>query len=89
LAVRRLAGRPETWPYRKARYPLRDRIASQIGRLDYARIRLEKGEAVLLATSGASLLSSTTQADGFVVVDSNSEGFAAGDTVTVWLYDEA
>jgi molybdopterin molybdotransferase len=87
LALRRLAGLPEPWPYRPARLPLRDRISSQIGRVDYARVRIEDGKAVLLATSGASLLSSTTRADGFVVVDQDSEGFADGDTVTVWLYD--
>jgi len=88
LAVRRLGGRPEAWPYRQERFPLRDRISSQIGRVDYARVRIESGHAVLLATSGASILSTTTQADGFVVVDQDSEGFAAGDTVPVWLYDE-
>jgi molybdopterin molybdotransferase len=88
LAVRRLAGRPDAWPYGKKRFPLRDRISSQIGRVDYARVRIENGQAVLLATSGASILSTTTQADGFVVVDQDSEGFAAGDTVAVWLYDE-
>jgi molybdopterin molybdotransferase len=50
-------------------------------------VKLERGRAVLLATSGASVLSSTTQADGFVAVEQDSEGFAAGDTVDVWMYD--
>ena len=40
-----------------------------------------------LATSGASLLSSTTRADGFVLVPRDSEGQAAGESVTVFLYD--
>ena len=87
LAVRRLAGLPENWPYRKARVVMRDRIASQIGRLDYARVRLVDGQAELLATSGASALSTTTLADGFVVVDQDSEGCAAGEEVSIWLYD--
>ncbi len=87
LAVRRMAGRDERWPYRAVRFRLKDRIASQIGRLDYARVQLVDGEAKLLATSGASILSSTTRADGFVVVDQDSEGFAAGDTAEVWMYD--
>jgi molybdopterin molybdotransferase len=77
----------DLWPYRRERYPLADRISSQIGRVDYARVKLERGRAVLLATSGASVLSSTTQADGFVAVEQDSEGFAAGDTVDVWMYD--
>jgi molybdopterin molybdotransferase len=87
LAVRRLAGLPEGWCYRRTRFPLRDRIASQIGRVDYARVRIENGHAALLATSGASVLSSTTRADGFVVVPQDSEGMPAGAEVDVWLYD--
>jgi len=87
LAIRRMAGLRDLWPYRRERYPLADRISSQIGRVDYARVKLERGRAVLLATSGASVLSSTTQADGFVAVEQDSEGFAAGDTVDVWMYD--
>jgi molybdopterin biosynthesis enzyme len=45
------------------------------------------GLAELLATSGASALSTTTLADGFVVVDQDSEGIAAGQPAQVWLYD--
>jgi molybdopterin molybdotransferase len=39
-----------------------------------------------LAIAGASILSSTTRADGFVVVPDDSEGFAAGTEVDIWLY---
>ena len=39
-----------------------------------------------LSVAGASVLSSTTRADGFVIVDDDSEGFAAGAAVDVWLY---
>lgn len=87
LALRRMAGLPDAWPYHRERLVLHDRISSQIGRVDYARVRVEGGGAVLLATSGASRLSSTTQADGFVVIDQDSEGFAAGETVDAWMYD--
>jgi molybdopterin molybdotransferase len=87
LAVRRMGGQSETWPYRLARLPLQDKISSQIGRVDYARVRVENGKAIPLATSGASLLSSTTKADGFLAIDQDSEGYAAGETVDVWLYD--
>jgi molybdopterin molybdotransferase len=38
---------------------------------------------------GASILSSTTQADGFVIVPKDSEGHPAGAEVTVHLYDAA
>ncbi len=39
-----------------------------------------------LSVAGASLLSSTTRADGFVIVEQDSEGYAAGSDVDVWLY---
>jgi molybdopterin molybdotransferase len=87
LGLRRLAGRDEAWPYRPVTRRLRSRIVSQIGRVDYVRVRLEGEEADLLATSGASILSSTSLAGGFVVVPEGSEGLAAGDVATVWLYD--
>ena len=44
------------------------------------------GRVEPLSVSGASVLSSTTRADGFVIVDEDSEGYAAGSEVTVWLY---
>ena len=40
-----------------------------------------------LATSGASVLSSTTRADGFVLVPRDSEGSPAGENVRVFFYD--
>ena len=39
------------------------------------------------ATSGASILSSTTRADGFIIVPADSEGYPADTLVRVWLYD--
>ena len=87
MALRRMAGLAEQWPYRAREVVLKDRISSQIGRTDYARVRIVDGLAELLATSGASALSTTTLADGFVVVDQDSEGIAAGQPAQVWLYD--
>ena len=85
-AVRALGGRPKAWPYRSIVAMLERKISSQIGRLDYARVRVAHGRVDPLAIGGASVLSSTTRADGFVVVPADSEGFAAGASVTVWLY---
>jgi len=45
-----------------------------------------EGAVEPLAIGGASVLSSTTRADGFVIVPDDSEGFAAGADVEVWLY---
>jgi molybdopterin molybdotransferase len=50
------------------------------------RARLVDGNVEPIAVSGASILSSTTRADGFVIVPADSEGFAPGSEVEVWLY---
>ncbi|MCI0459428.1 MAG: molybdopterin molybdotransferase MoeA, partial [Gemmataceae bacterium] len=86
-AVRRLGGRPGAWPYRSVRLPLAHKIASVVGRVDYVRVRVHEGTVEPLAVSGASILSSTTRADGFVLVPAESEGHAPGETVEVFLYD--
>jgi molybdopterin molybdotransferase len=85
-AIRGLGGRALAWPYRSRRAVLRHKITSQIGRLDYARVRMVDGEIEPLAVSGASILSSTTRGDGFVIVPDDSEGFPPGSDVEVWLY---
>jgi molybdopterin molybdotransferase len=85
-AIRGLGGRSKDWPYRSVRATLTRKISSPIGRLDYARVRVDDGRAEPLSVSGASVLSSTTRADGFVIVDQDSEGFPAGSDVIVWLY---
>jgi molybdopterin molybdotransferase len=85
-AVRALGGRDTGWPYRVVRAPLSRKISSPIGRLDYARVRLVEGRVDPIAVGGASVLSSTTRADGFVIVGDDSEGFAEGAEVDVWLY---
>jgi molybdopterin molybdotransferase len=85
-AIRALGGRSRAWPYRAVHATLARKISSPIGRLDYARVQLAGGAVEPLAIGGASVLSSTTRADGFVVVPADSEGFAAGSDVQVWLY---
>jgi molybdopterin molybdotransferase len=85
-AIRALGGRAKTWPYRATRGRLRRKISSPIGRLDYARVQLDGGGVEPIAVGGASILSSTTRADGFVIVPADSEGWAAGADVEVWLY---
>jgi molybdopterin molybdotransferase len=85
-AIRALGGHSTAWPYRRIRARLARKISSPIGRLDYARVRVIQGTVEPLAVGGASVLSSTTRADGFVVVPGDSEGFAPGTDVEVWLY---
>jgi len=85
-AIRALGGRSKDWPYRRVRAVLLRKLVSTVGRVDYARVRLDGNAAEPLAIGGASILSSTTRADGFVVVPADSEGYAAGADVDVWLY---
>lgn len=86
-AIRLRGGRTADWPYPSRRLPLARKLVSQIGRVDYARVRILDGQVEPLAISGASVLSSTTRADGFVLIDADSEGKAGGAEVQVWLYD--
>jgi len=88
-AIRQRGGRPAHWPYALRRAQVARKIASAIGRVDYCRVRLRDGQVEPLALSGASVLSSTTRADGFVIVPAASEGHAAGSEVDVFLYDPA
>ena len=85
-AIRLRGGRPAEWPHRRRQGIVARKIVSAIGRVDYCRVRLTGEGVEPLALSGASILSSTTRADGFVVVPADSEGFAAGADVEVWLY---
>jgi molybdopterin molybdotransferase len=85
-AIRALGGRSRDWPYRAIRARLTRKLVSTVGRLDYARVSVTGDTAEPLAISGASILSSTTRADGFVIVPADSEGYPAGAEVEVLLY---
>jgi molybdopterin molybdotransferase len=85
-AIRALGGRSRTWPYRRVQARLARQLTSPRGRLDYARVRIGEHGVEPLAISGASVLSSTTRADGFLLIPADSEGFAEGAEVDVWLY---
>lgn len=85
-AIRALGGRSLDWPYRRIQVRLSRKIASVVGRVDYARVSLHGTDAEPLAIGGASVLSSVTRADGFVIIPSNSEGYPEGAEVEVFLY---
>jgi molybdopterin molybdotransferase len=87
-AIRRLGGRSTDLPYRFMELPLAAKLVSAVGRVDYVRVKVSESRVEPLATSGASILSSTTRADGFVLVPRDSEGQAAGELVRVYLYDD-
>jgi molybdopterin molybdotransferase len=85
-AIRALGGRSRDWPHRRVRARLIRKLVSIVGRVDYARVIVRGDEAEPLAVSGASILSSTTRADGFVIVPADSEGYPPGAEVEVFLY---
>lgn len=92
-AIRRLGGGRRAkrgrgeWPYVRKVVKVRRKIVSAVGRVDYCRVRVTDDGLEPLALSGASILSSTTRADGFVVVPAELEGYAPGSEVSVFLYD--
>lgn len=86
-AIRQQAGRSPEWPYPRKSAKLARKLVSQVGRVDYARVRFVDGRVEPIAISGASILSSTTFADGFVVIPADHEGYAPGTHVEVFLYD--
>lgn len=87
-AIRLLGGRPGDWPYPARTMALARKISSAVGRVDYVRVRLrEDGLVEPIAVSGAAILSSTTRADGFVLVPKDLEGYPEGTEVLVHLYD--
>jgi molybdopterin molybdotransferase len=85
--IRALGRRPRAWPYPRVSMPLARKISSMVGRVDYVRVAIENGRVVPISTSGASILSSTVRADGFVIVPREREGVPEGADVVVLLYD--
>ncbi len=86
-AIRRLGGRSPDWPYRQVRAELACDLTSPVGRLDYVRVHLKGGQVKPVPMSGASVLSSTTRAEGFVIIPTERPGYAANAEVDVFLYD--
>jgi molybdopterin molybdotransferase len=86
-AIRRLGGRGVDLPYRTTVLPLAEAIPSVVSRCDYVRVCVRGDHVDVVASGGASRLSSTTQADGFVLVPPEVDHLPAGTPVTVHLYD--
>ncbi|MSR32745.1 MAG: molybdopterin molybdenumtransferase MoeA [Gemmataceae bacterium] len=88
MAVRKMAGLPIELPYPRAMVKTGKKIVSAVGRVDYVRVKIAtNGLLEPVVGSGASNLSSTTRADGFILIDQDSEGFPEGTPVLVYFYD--
>jgi molybdopterin molybdotransferase len=86
-AIRYLGGRNPNLPYRIEHRPVGSKIVSAVGRVDYVRVRIVGGRVEPVAVSGASILSTTVTADGFVLVPGDCEGYGPGELIDVFLYD--
>ncbi len=86
-AVRAMGGLPRDWPHRRRSCRLASKIVSALGRTDYVRVIVEGDRAAPVMVSGASIISSTTRADGVVIVESGKEGYREGECVEVFLYE--
>ncbi len=85
--IRSLGGRSRAWPHRRSTGRLTSKIASELGRVDYVRVTCSDDRVTPIATTGASILSSTTRADGAVIVPAESAGLDEDTVVEVLLYD--
>ena len=88
--LQRLQGMEPCSPYPQTTATLRRKIASELGRRDYVRVKLEReGEGLLaepIRVTGSGIVSSLVRADGFVMVPENTEGIEEGERVTVHLF---
>ena len=87
VAIRACGGRPTEWPYRTLHAALATAVKSPSERVDYLRVQLRNGQVQPVPKSGASVLSSTTMADGFLIIPSGCEGYEEGVEIEVFLYD--
>jgi molybdopterin molybdotransferase len=86
-AVRILGGRHEALPYRTIERPVARRIKSIAGRVEYVRVIVGAKGVEPVPSTGASILSSTVAADGFVLVPPERDGLEPGEIAEVNLYD--
>ncbi len=82
---------PPAHPTVQAR--LERKLRSEAGHRTFARVAIEQQDgtttAVPVRTSGAGVLSSVTEADGWVAVPEAREGIPAGEDITVELWEWA
>ncbi|WP_456475759.1 molybdopterin molybdotransferase MoeA [Candidatus Pyrohabitans sp.] len=91
-ALQVMQGLKPAMPYPAIEARLRRKIASELGRRDFVRVRVERSkegyEVEPMRTSGSGIVSSMVRADGFVIVPENTEGIEKGEVVEVRLFRE-
>lgn len=89
-AINRSMGvEPPAFPTRDAK--LAEKLRSEAGHRTFARVSLEEADegarALPVRSSGSGILSSVTNADGWVEVPEPREGYAEGEKVTVQFWE--
>ena len=89
-ALRYMQGLPAERGFTKVRAKLSRKVSSTLGRAEVTRVKLKEDKGELLAEplriTGSGVLSSMTQADGFVLVPEDVEGLEADSEVEVEIY---
>lgn len=76
--------------YPRKRMILRRKVASELGRFDFVRVRFMEDGGLTYADpveGGSSVISSLVKADGFLLIPENKEGMEKGEVVTVNVLD--
>ncbi len=90
-ALQKMQGMEVRSLYPQVEAVLKRKIASELGRRDFVRVRLETDEkgkllAEPIRTTGSGIISSLVKADGFIIVPENTEGMEQGSRVKVSLF---
>jgi molybdopterin molybdotransferase len=87
--IRQLGGRDPGLPYRSRMMTTTRKIVSSIGVTEICPVRCRlEGRAEPIASFAEIGLMAAVNADGFVIVPETSEGYPAGTSVNVHLYDD-
>ncbi len=65
--------------------PLKRNIASDLGRVDFVRVKIDKYVDPIRIT-GSGVISSLTKSDGYILIPENVEGYEKGEFVEVYLF---
>ncbi|CAB3287885.1 Molybdenum cofactor synthesis domain protein [Methanocaldococcus lauensis] len=65
--------------------PLKRNIASELGRVDFVRVKINKYVDPIRIT-GSGVISSLTRSDGYILIPENVEGYEKGEFVEVYLF---
>jgi molybdenum cofactor synthesis domain-containing protein len=65
-------------------------VPSQLGRVDFVRVRVIEKDGLMrvspMASKGAGLITTLTNAQGFIILEGKIEGIEAGEKVRVYLF---